>query len=354
MSLTLLRKRIKKCQIQLILYIVLAVGLFSVNMTRYGTMMNQQFISSLKYSKEYIGERKESQKMEQGSQNVTVEVNEEVSEQISHMEETTPEKESVTKMSVESETEPETEEVLNAIGSIYIQMGSLNVREIPNGEIIGEVYFGEKYDYYEVQGNWVKIAYDDTFGYVYKVYGDIYDTEGNLIAAAELPKPAPEPEPEPNVTESTPQVVVAPSKEPSEMTNSELYQWVLAQIITPDMDEFARVRAVNQYLCDHMTYDINYYSSRDAILLGRGRCQGYANAFKNLMNALGIPTDYIRGYADGDYSSTHAWNRVLIQGVYYYVDVTWNDTTGRNSYLLIGEEEFNRDRSVIEYNPYSE
>lgn len=352
MSLILLKKRIKKCQMQLIIYMVLAVGVFSVNMTRYGTMLNQQFISSLEYSKEYIGERKESLKMEQESQNVTIEVNEEISEQISQIEETTPKKESVTEVSVESETEPEIEEVLNAIGSIHIQMGSLNVREIPNGEIIGEVHFGETYDYYEIKENWVKIAYDDTFGYVYKLYGDTYNTEGKLIAAAKLPEP--EPEPEPVVTEPTPQVVVAPSKEPSAMTNFELYQWVLAQIITPDMDEFAKVRAVNQYLCDHMTYDINYYSSRDAILLGRGRCQGYANVFKNLMNALGIPTDYIRGYADGDYSSTHAWNRVLIQGVYYYVDVTWNDTTGRNSYLLIGEEEFNRDRSVIEYNPYSE
>lgn len=353
MSLILIRKRIKKYQIQLILYIVLAVGLFSVNLTHYGTMMNQRFISSLEYSKEYIGEIKESLKGEHVSttifdeftEKVNIGMYEETLEQILNVEENTPEIESVTEMPAETETE--IVEVLNPIGSIYIQLGSLNVRETPNGEKIGKVYLGETYDYYEVQGNWVKIAYNDTMGYVYKLYGDVYDAEGNLIATAKLP------EPEPVVTETV-QTVAPPSQDPSQMSNPELYQWVLSQIITPDMDEFAKVRAVNQYLCDHMTYDINYYSTRDAILLGRGRCQGYANAFKNLMNTLGIPTDYIRGYADGDYSSTHAWNRVLIQGVYYYVDVTWNDTTGRNSYLLMGETEFNRDRSVIEYNPYSE
>ena len=72
------------------------------------------------------------------------------------------------------------------------------------------------------------------------------------------------------------------------------------------------------------------------------------------MNTLGIPTDYVRGYVAGEGNSTHAWNRVLINGTYYCVDVTWNDSTGANSYLLMSEAEFNRGRSIIEYNPRSE
>ncbi|MDD6157651.1 MAG: transglutaminase domain-containing protein [Lachnospiraceae bacterium] len=139
-------------------------------------------------------------------------------------------------------------------------------------------------------------------------------------------------------------------KNPSEMSKDELCQWVVSQIITPDMDDFEKVRAVNQYLCDHMTYDTDYYTTRQAILVGRGRCQGYANAFKDLMNTAGVPTDYIRGYGSPTATSTHAWNRVLIDGTYYYVDVTWNDSNGTDDYLLIGEEEFNRGRTVISYN----
>lgn len=142
------------------------------------------------------------------------------------------------------------------------------------------------------------------------------------------------------------------SKNPNTLSTTELCQYVLYQIITPDMDDFAKARAINNWLCDHVTYDLNYYTTRDAILLGRGRCQGYANAYKNLMNTAGIPTDYISGYANG---GRHGWNRVLIGGCYYYVDVTWNDSMrdyGR--YLLVSEAEMNRDHQPNKINPKTE
>lgn len=348
MSLAIVRNRIMKYQMQLILYMVLAVGLFSVNKTDYGIMVNRQFVSFLESSKEYIKEEKE--RLEEERRN----------ERLVHVESDTPEIQIATGSQADIETE--IVEALKPIGSIYIQTGKLNVRATPNGKILGTVSLGETHDYYEEEGKWLKIAFEDGEGYVYSIYGDIYDTEGNLVTPANIPEPEPvveEPvqtpaiQTEPIQAQPAP-VVVTPQKEPSQMTNSELYQWVLSQIITPDMDDFAKVRAVNQYLCDHMTYDINYYTTRDALILGRGRCQGYANAFKNLMNTLGIPTDYVRGYVAGEGNSTHAWNRVLIGGTYYYVDVTWNDSTGANSYLLLGEAEFNRGRAVIAYNPQTE
>ena len=142
------------------------------------------------------------------------------------------------------------------------------------------------------------------------------------------------------------------AKDPSTLNTTELCQYVLAQIITPDMDDFAKAIAVNNWLCDHMTYDLNYYRTRDALLIGRGRCQGYANAYKNLMNTAGIPTDYISGYGKGQ---SHGWNRVLINGAYYYVDVTWNDTSGNYSkYLLMSEADINRDHQPVRLNPRSE
>ncbi|MBQ8041616.1 MAG: hypothetical protein IJ274_17425, partial [Lachnospiraceae bacterium] len=98
-------------------------------------------------------------------------------------------------------------------------------------------------------------------------------------------------------------------------------------------------------------YDIDYYKTEDVLTLGKARCQGYANAFKNIMNLAGVPTDYVRGYTAGNGSSTHAWNRVLIDGKYYCVDVTWNDGVGNNNWLLIPEDEFNRERIILEYNP---
>jgi len=348
MSLAIVRNRIMKYQMQLILYMVLAVGLFSINKTDYGAMVNNRFVSFLESSKEYIEEEKE--RLEEKKR----------AEQLVQIETHTPEIQIAT--GSEADVETEIVQAIKPIGYIYIQTGKLNVRETPNGKILGTVSLGETHDYYEEKGKWLKIVYEDGEGYVYSIYGDIYDTEGNLVTPANIPEPEPvveEPvqtpavQTEPIQAEPTP-TVVTPQKDPAQMSNSELYQWVLSQIITPDMDDFAKVRAVNQYLCDHMTYDINYYTTRDALILGRGRCQGYANAFKNLMNTLGIPTDYVRGYIAGEANATHAWNRVLIGGTYYYVDVTWNDSTGANSYLLLNEAEFNRGRAVICYNPKTE
>lgn len=355
MKLALIRKQIKKAQAKLTLYIVLAVGLFSMNQINSGTLFSEGFFSFLEAS-------------EEASVNENIAAN-------------------TTEVLVQETVEAEVCETREPIGSICIQTGKLNVRETPNGTILGTVSLGETHDYFEEENGWLKIAYKDGEGYVCGKYGDIYDVDGVLVkpaaksnsqAAAKATaqtQPAAEAtaqtQPAAEVAAQTEPVAEVPAQEepvqevsapqqtvqeksPYEMTKTELCQWVLLQIITPDMNEFDIVRAVNQYLCDHMSYDLNYYTTRDAILLGKGRCQGYANAFKSLMTTIGIPTDYIRGYTGDSTDSTHAWNRVYIGGTYYYVDVTWNDAVGDNRYLLLGEEEFNQGRTIIEYNPKSE
>ena len=144
------------------------------------------------------------------------------------------------------------------------------------------------------------------------------------------------------------QAQAAPTEEE---LRAQLCQQVLNQVTYPGMSATVIVTAVNQYLCSNMVYDRDYYTTIDALTLGKGRCQGYANAFKSIMTQAGIPTDYVRGYVHGEGDASHAWNRVLIDGVYYCVDVTWNDSTGVNNWLLVPEAEYNSDKTIIEYNP---
>lgn len=59
-----------------------------------------------------------------------------------------------------------------------------------------------------------------------------------------------------------------------------------------------------------------------AIENGQSVCAGYARAFQYLMQELGIPCFYCTGYA----GESHAWNIILLDGKYYNVDVTWDDT----------------------------
>ncbi|MBQ6381762.1 MAG: leucine-rich repeat protein [Clostridia bacterium] len=64
-------------------------------------------------------------------------------------------------------------------------------------------------------------------------------------------------------------------------------------------------------------------------------CQGFALAYAYLMNQAGVKTYYVRSVA-----LNHAWNVTYIDGVPYYVDVTWDNPTfaldgyvGHNNFL---------------------
>ena len=213
----------------------------------------------------------------------------------------------------------------------------------------------EVHPYYEECNGWVLIKFEEGYGYVAGGYGDRYDSNGNLIALAYMTESTQTTaqstqaatQSVPTQTENT---KVETSKEKEVVKAQALCQNVLNLVTAPQMSDMEKVIAVNQYLCDYITYDSNYHTTEDALRLGRARCQGYANAFKNIMTLAGIHTDYVRGYASRDKTSTHAWNRVLIDGKYYCVDVTWNDGGG-NQWLLVPEAEFNKGRVILEYNP---
>ena len=63
-------------------------------------------------------------------------------------------------------------------------------------------------------------------------------------------------------------------------------------------------------------------------------CEAYARAFKILCDIGGIPCVLV----DGDAGEAHMWNNVQVDGVWYAVDVTWNDPVGGNSGKLSGGE----------------
>lgn len=52
-------------------------------------------------------------------------------------------------------------------------------------------------------------------------------------------------------------------------------------------------------------------------------CQGYAYATQYLLEKLGIPCATVVGTAEGE---NHAWNLVVMDGEYYYIDTTWGNS----------------------------
>ena len=99
---------------------------------------------------------------------------------------------------------------------------------------------------------------------------------------------------------------------------------------------------INNYLSRKITYDLtapNRGNIIGALVEHRCVCEGYAQAFAYLAAKAGMTAVCVPGYAtDTEGTEGHMWNTVLIDGVFYAVDSTWNDSLGKNSFLLVGEK----------------
>ena len=122
------------------------------------------------------------------------------------------------------------------------------------------------------------------------------------------------------------------------------------------------IKMVHDYLVDTISYDSslskqNIYNVYGALVNRECVCEGYARAFKYLLNELGIPCVLVIGTATNSQGETenHAWNYVQLNGNWYAVDSTWDDPViigggtatddSKYKYFLVGEEVINQDHS---------
>lgn len=153
-----------------------------------------------------------------------------------------------------------------------------------------------------------------------------------------------------------------PARSTSERINAILKTYDIADQITNNtMSDREKVKAVHDWLCINVAYDINnYYAGtipgssyliQGPILYGKSVCGGYADAFQFFMDILGIECETISGTATNSSGITgsHAWNRVKIDNQWLYIDVTWDDpipdkpgVVSRYTYFLISESKMNQ------------
>jgi transglutaminase/protease-like cytokinesis protein 3 len=98
-------------------------------------------------------------------------------------------------------------------------------------------------------------------------------------------------------------------------------------------DGMGRTEAINRiikWIAKHMTYVVNGGDAYVGFTTGQGQCMTYAMMFDEMCNTVGIECEYITGTAGG----YHAWNKVKLNGKWYWVDVTWYDSTGDSKYCL--------------------
>ena len=133
------------------------------------------------------------------------------------------------------------------------------------------------------------------------------------------------------------------SLEEVQTQNAKLEQ-IMASFKALGVGPAEKVAYINSYLCARIEYDLdaeNRGTLIGALVDGKCVCEGYARAFDYLCEKAGIDAVCIPGYGkttekpDGE---GHMWNAVRINGKLYAVDATWNDTTKKNSYLLVGTD----------------
>ncbi len=73
-------------------------------------------------------------------------------------------------------------------------------------------------------------------------------------------------------------------------------------------------------------------------------CEGYARALKLVCDELDIPCVLVSGVGNNE---NHMWNYVQMEnGVWYAMDVTWNDTARTDKYFLAGKDVMNDDHTA--------
>lgn len=152
----------------------------------------------------------------------------------------------------------------------------------------------------------------------------------------------------------------------------ELIESIRDKQLNEDMSDYEKAVAIHDYLAANSVYietdpsnqseneESKYLATALSVLKdGEGQCQGYSEAFAAIMIMSGIETRIISGKAfDSEMRFVpHAWNQVKIDGVWYHVDVTWDDPlpdTGGDvlhTYLFRSDDFFEKDHLWSEYFP---
>lgn len=132
--------------------------------------------------------------------------------------------------------------------------------------------------------------------------------------------------------------------------------------------DYAKVKTIHDIVCDRIKYDYdnmndpNYkpqFTAYAALFDGKAVCQGYTLLFYRMAKEAGLDARIILG-------TNHAWNIVKVDGKYYEVDCTWDDTGYDNpnaadgdywssghviyDYFLRGSSDFYGHTRLDEYN----
>ena len=106
---------------------------------------------------------------------------------------------------------------------------------------------------------------------------------------------------------------------------------------------FDQVLAVHDYIIDTTRYDLkntDCYNAFGCLVQNRAVCAGYTKAFMLIMKRLGYACGYAAGFSKKS-GESHAWNYILLDGEYYFIDVTGDDPTSTEPDAVSNNKTYN-------------
>lgn len=136
--------------------------------------------------------------------------------------------------------------------------------------------------------------------------------------------------------ETTMEVKYIATKQQEEYTDLELEK-VTKTLINGNMSELEKVKIINEYIINRYEYDYAHKSLSvySALTTSVAVCQGYSMTAYKMLNYAGIENRIIVGTLKG---VSHSWNAVKIDGNWYQLDITNNDSKEKNKYFLVSDE----------------
>ena len=130
---------------------------------------------------------------------------------------------------------------------------------------------------------------------------------------------------------------------------------VLTDLDVTNKNDYQKIRATYDYICEHTVYDYDNleddeyklkYTAYAALIDGKAVCQGYALLFYRLALELGVDSRLISGTGNG---GAHGWNITELNDVYYNLDTTWDAGESEYSYFLKCDANFKGHERDEEY-----
>ena len=109
------------------------------------------------------------------------------------------------------------------------------------------------------------------------------------------------------------------------------------------MSNYEKIKKFHDYIINNTEYDrntsSNSYTAYNLITTGKAICGGYSDIMAVYLNILGIKNYRIA-------SENHIWNLIYLDGVWYHLDMTWDDPVASDgkqylihNYFLITTDE---------------